>query len=172
MAKEDSNDGRESTICVNMSAGDLARIRDQMANMERGLQDLESRQVALLKEISSLIAGFDRISAQFESMIAAHSQAAAGVGGLNKVQEKRLLEALSSDLITLGPDEPTKEQIRTILEIMRQVSDENQGYVPREVVINRAKDLKITGAKLEDILHRLTRAGALTETEKGVFRLL
>lgn len=171
MAKEKSDESKESTICVNMSARDLARLREQMANMERGLQDLESRQVALLKEISSMIANFDRISVQFESVMAAHSQAVLGVGGLNEVQEKRLLEALSSDLITLGPDVPTREQIRTILEIMRQVSDENQGYVPKEVVITKAKELKITGARLEDILHRLTRAGALTEPEKGVFKL-
>ena len=104
-------------------------------------------------------------------MVAAHSQVILGVGGLNEVQEKRLLEALSSDVITLGPDLPTREQIRTILDIMRHVSDENQGYVPKEVVINKAKELKITGARLEDILRRLTIAGALTEPEKGVFRL-
>ena len=171
MAKEESKESKEGTVCVNMSARDLARLREQMASMERGLQDLEARQVSLIKDISILIAGFDRISVQFESMVTAHNQVVLGVGGLNEVQEKRLLEALSSDVITLGPDVPTREQIRTILGIMRQVSDENQGYVPKEVVINKAKELKISGARLEDILHRLTRAGALTEPEKGVFRL-
>ena len=52
MAKEERNESKESTICVNMSAQDLARLREQMASMERGLQDLETRQVALLKEVS------------------------------------------------------------------------------------------------------------------------
>jgi hypothetical protein len=171
MAINERREGEESTICVNMSSRDLARLREQMGSIEKSLQDLEGRQVALLKDISGLISGFDRLSVQFESMISARNEAVLGVGGLNEVQEKRLFEALTSDVITLGPDLPTREQIRTILEMMRQISDENDGYVPKEAIITRARDMKITTAKLEDILHRLTRAGALTEAKKGVYRL-
>jgi len=58
-----------------------------------------------------------------------------------------------------------------VMDIIKEVSRENQGPAPREDVLNRAEELGIERSKAEEIIDRMRRDGDVFEPRPGMLKL-
>jgi replicative DNA helicase Mcm len=57
------------------------------------------------------------------------------------------------------------------MDVIRDISKEQQGPAPRDAVLDRAEELGINREKAEEIIDRLRRDGSLFEPRPGMLRL-
>jgi len=76
------------------------------------------------------------------------------------------------DIIATGVSKTTRDRTKSMKEIIREISKENQGSAPRDVVLDRAVELGIDRSRAEEIIDRMRRDGELIEPRPGTLRLL
>ncbi len=154
-----------------ISKSNLVKLRDRVNYLDSSLRALEDDQAALQKRISDAAREAERLKLLFESLFEDQIK---GIG-IEKIGaelfEERLRAPCVPGQVTLGMSEVTREQLLSIMDAIKRVSEECQGPAPKEIVQSRAESIGITKGDFEEILARLRRAGALIESE-GTIKLI
>ncbi len=161
-----------SIATLKVSRRDLVKFHDRISYLDANLKGLENDHLEMQKSLSEMTKEVERLKQLFKSVL---SEAILGVIGAEEVRDELFLErseaAKTSEQITLGISEVTREQIQSVMDVIGRVKMESQGQVSREAVLARVKAIGIKEEDFDDILHRLRRSGALIESE-GVLRLV
>ncbi len=163
-----------STASLEVSRRDLIKLRDRIDYLESSIRALEEEQAAQQKRLAEVSRSAAALKSIFETLFGeeirgideAHAKA-----GLSELSEEHLRTVHVPGQITLGISEVTREQILSIMDAIKRVSEESGGAASKEAVLSRAKDIGITKGEFEEILARLRRAGALIESE-GTIKLV
>ncbi|MCK9441453.1 MAG: minichromosome maintenance protein MCM [Methanothrix sp.] len=78
---------------------------------------------------------------------------------------------LDADIIASGTTKSSRDRTKSVIDIIRDVSKEQQGPAPRDAVLNRAEELGIERAKAEEIIDRMRRDGEVFEPRPGMLKL-
>jgi replicative DNA helicase Mcm len=78
---------------------------------------------------------------------------------------------LDADIIASGTTKSTRDRTKSVMDIIRDVSREQQGPAPRDAVLDRAVELGIERAKAEEIIDRMRRDGDVFEPRPGMLKL-
>jgi len=78
---------------------------------------------------------------------------------------------LDADIIASGTTKSTRDRTKSVMDIIRDVSREQQGPAPRDAVLDRAEELGIERAKAEEIIDRMRRDGDVFEPRPGMLKL-
>ncbi len=78
---------------------------------------------------------------------------------------------LDADIIASGTTKSTRDRTKSVIDIIRDVSREQQGPAPRNAVLDRAEELGIERAKAEEIIDRMRRDGDVFEPRPGMLKL-
>jgi len=78
------------------------------------------------------------------------------------------MPSLDSEIITLGPDKLTRKQVLSNIDIIRQAEKEFGEIAPREEGLAQTAEIHIVPDKLDQILNKLKKTGALAESEGAV----
>ena len=78
---------------------------------------------------------------------------------------------LDADIIASGTTKSTRDRTKSVMDIIREVSKEQQGQAPRDVVLDRAEELGIDRVKAEEIIDRMRRDGSVFEPRPGMLKL-
>jgi len=78
---------------------------------------------------------------------------------------------LDADIIASGTTKSTRDRTKSVMDIIRDVSREEQGPASREEVLDRAVGLGIERSKAEEIIDRLRRDGDVFEPRPGMLKL-
>ena len=160
-----------SIASLDISRRELVRFRDRINYLEANLLSLEEEERALQKRITELMKEIERLRSLFDASFGEHIR---GVLDAEEVDAELKQERLRAEIpaqITLGISEITREQILSVMDVIRRISEESQGPAPMTHVKARVKEIGISGDDFEEILGRLRRAGALVESN-GTLRLI
>jgi len=78
---------------------------------------------------------------------------------------------LDADIIASGTTKSSRDRTKSVIDIIRDVSKEQQGPAPRDAVLDRAEELGIERAKAEEIIDRMRRDGDVFEPRPGMLKL-
>jgi replicative DNA helicase Mcm len=78
---------------------------------------------------------------------------------------------LDADIIASGTTKSTRDRTKSVMDIIRDVSREQQGPASRDAVLDRAVELGIERAKAEEIIDRMRRDGDVFEPRPGMLKL-
>ena len=78
---------------------------------------------------------------------------------------------LDADIIASGTTKSTRDRIKSVIDIIKDMIKENQGAAPRDDVLDRAKELGIERSKAEEIIDRMRRDGEIFEPTPGMLRM-
>ncbi len=78
---------------------------------------------------------------------------------------------LDADIIASGTTKSSRDRTKSVIDIIRDVSREQQGPAPRDAVLDRAVELGIERAKAEEIIDRMRRDGDVFEPRPGMLKL-
>ncbi len=78
---------------------------------------------------------------------------------------------LDADIIASGTTKSTRDRTKSVMDIIRDVSREQQGPASREAVLDRAEELGIERSKAEEIIDRMRRDGDVFEPRPGMLKL-
>ncbi len=78
---------------------------------------------------------------------------------------------LDADIIASGTTKSTRDRTKSVIDVIRDISKEQQGPAPRDAVLDRAEELGIERAKAEEIIDRMRRDGDVFEPRPGMLKL-
>ena len=78
---------------------------------------------------------------------------------------------LDADIIASGTTKSTRDRTKSVMDIIREVSKEQQGQAPRDIVLDKAEELGIDRIKAEEIIDRMRRDGSVFEPRPGMLKL-
>ncbi len=79
---------------------------------------------------------------------------------------------LDADIIASGTTKSTRDRTKSLMDIIRDVSKENQGQAPRDTILDKAEEVGIDRIKAEEIIDRMRRDGSVFEPKPGIIKLL
>jgi replicative DNA helicase Mcm len=79
---------------------------------------------------------------------------------------------LDADIIASGTTKSSRDRIKSLMDIIRDVSREHQGSAPLDEVLTIAEEQGIERAKAEEIIDRLRRDGSIFEQKSGTIGLV
>lgn len=170
----------EPTICetsinsiatLEVSRRDLVKLRDRIDYLDSSIRALEDEQAAQQKRLAEISKDAAGLKLLFETLFGDQIRGIGETSVKAELSEEPLLAAHTPDQITLGISEVTREQILSIMDAIKRVSEESGGPASKEVVLSRAEAIGITKGDFEEILARLRRDGALIESE-GTIKLI
>ena len=119
-----------------------------MSYLQNGLKGMGTDTSDIQKRIYKLSRDADRLGTLFDSLFG--DQISSVIGGGTTISsprlsaEEKLLDAMDSELITLGPDRPTWKQMLSTIDIIRRVEEEFGGIAPREEVLAQTAEIHIS----------------------------
>jgi len=78
---------------------------------------------------------------------------------------------LDADIIATGMTKSTRDRTKSVMDVIRDISKEQQGPAPKDAVLDRTEMLGIDRAKAEEIIDRLRRDGDVFEPRPGMLKL-
>jgi regulator of replication initiation timing len=167
--------GINSIASLDISRRDLVKMLDRISYLDDGLKSLQKDQRDMRRRLSEMVKEADSLRVLFDDLFGEQLK---GIVGLEQYKEELYRERERSTpvcptpgQITLGMTEPTREQLLSIIDAIRRVSEEYQGSAPKEIVRARAESIGISRDHFEKILMRLQQASALIESE-GKIKLI
>jgi regulator of replication initiation timing len=159
--------GINSIASLNLSRRDLVKMLDRISYLDDGLKSLQKDGTDMRRRLSEMIKEADSLRVLFDNLFGEQLK---GVVGVEQYREELSRErgapaCPTPGQITLGMTEPTREQMLSIIDAIRRVSEECRGSAPKDIVRARAESIGISRNDFEEILMRLVRAGALIESE-------
>ena len=79
---------------------------------------------------------------------------------------------LDVDIIATGVSKTTRDKTKLMLDIIRDVSKEQQGSAPLEIVLDKAEEQGVERSRAEEIITRLKRDGSIMEPKHKMLRLV
>jgi chromosome segregation ATPase len=141
---------------------ELTRLGDRLDDLQESIMILEKEQMLLQKRISELRAMAEAAKEMYAALFAEQPQ---GREEIKAEPAQPHTTVRSTEQITLGISEVTRERILSVLDAIRRVSEESQGPAPKDLVRARAGASGIGEEDLDEALGWLRRAGALRESE-------
>ncbi|MGA9099720.1 MAG: hypothetical protein WB392_12410 [Methanotrichaceae archaeon] len=161
-----------SNASLDVSRRDLVKLFDRISYLKDGLHSIEKDQATLQAKLPEMTREIDRLNILFEALFGEQIRGIVGAELVRaELTEERRLVCPTPGQIRLGMSEPTKEQMFSIMDAIKQISREIQGPAPKEAVWARVQEIGITKESFEEILMRLRRSGALIEVE-GTLKLV
>jgi hypothetical protein len=159
--------GINSIASLNLSRRDLVKMLDRICYLDDGLKSLQKEETDVQRRLSEMVTESNSLRNLFNDLFGEQLR---GVVGLEQYREELSRErgapaCPTPGQITLGMTEPTREQMLSIMDAIRRVSEEFGGSAPGDIVRARAESIGISMDDFEEILMRLVRAGALIESE-------
>ncbi|MDM7911718.1 MAG: hypothetical protein QUS09_01325 [Methanotrichaceae archaeon] len=160
-----------STASLEVSKQDLVKLRDRIDSLDSSLKAMEEEQAAQQKRLAEISRSAAALKSIFETLFGDQ---------IRGIEEAHARAEPSGECprtvhipgqITLGISEVTREQVLSVMDAIKRVSEESEGPASKEDVLSRAKEIGITREVFEDILAMLRRAGALIESE-GTIKLV
>ncbi len=90
---------------------------------------------------------------------------------LTKVGMDRETETIDIDIITTGISRSQKDKIKTIVDIIREISEETDAPAPFEEIVSRAEQEGIDKATVESLIVKMRREGIIFEPKHGRYKL-
>ncbi len=157
---------------LNVSRRDLVKLRDRISYLDDRLRGIQKDEAVRQIELSEMVTEIDRLKALFYSIFGEQIKGVIGAEEVSaELSKERVMACPTPGQITLGMSEPTREQMLSIMDVIKRISEETGEPAPKEVVQARAAAIGITRNSFEEILARLRRAAALVESE-GTLRLI
>jgi DNA replicative helicase MCM subunit Mcm2 (Cdc46/Mcm family) len=75
------------------------------------------------------------------------------------------------DIAVAGTTKSTRDRTKTVIDIIRDISKEQRGPAPRDAVLDRAEELGIERAKVNEIIERMRGDGDVFETRPVMLKL-
>jgi len=160
-----------SIVSLDISRRELVRFNDRINYLEANLSTLIEEEKSIQKRITDTIKEIKRLRALFDESFGEHIK---GVIDTDEVKAELMQERFRAEIpiqMTLGINEVTREQILSVMDVIRRISGESHGRAPMEHVKAKVKEIGISEEDFEDILGWLRRAGALDELN-GTLRLI
>jgi hypothetical protein len=156
-----------SIASLDISRRDLVKMLDRISYLDEGLKRLHKDGTDAQSRLSEMADEADSLRNLFDALFGEHLR---GVVGLEQYRaelshERAAPTCPTPGQITLGMKEPTREQMLSVIDAIRRVSEEYQGWAPSEIVQARTDAIGISRDHLDEIMQRLRRAGALLESE-------
>lgn len=79
---------------------------------------------------------------------------------------------LDVDIIATGVSKATRDKTKLMMDIIRDVSREQQGAAPLDIVLDKAEELGIDRGRAEEMITRLKRDGSIMEPKHKMLRLV
>lgn len=79
---------------------------------------------------------------------------------------------LDVDIIATGVSKATRDKTKLMLDIIKDISKEQQGSAPLDIVLDRAEGQGIERGRAEEIVTRLKRDGSIMEPKHKMLRLV
>lgn len=157
---------------LNVSRRDLVKLFDRISYLKDGLQGVERDEATLRAKLPEMLMEIDRLSNLFDTLFGEQNKGVVGAEQIRaEMMEERRLACPTPGQIRLAMNEPTKEQMLSIMDAIKRISREVHGPAPKDAVWARAREDGITEDKFEEILVWLRRSGALIES-KGTLKLV
>lgn len=169
---------------LDVSRRDLIKLRDRINFLDSSIRALDEEQAALQKRLAEISRDAAMLKSQFETLFEdeirsidealvkakpVEPKPVESAGPAKPSEEHPLMH--TPEQITLGISEVTREQVLSIMDAIKKVSEESGGPASKEAVLSRAEEIGIKRGEFEEILTRLRRAGALIESE-GTIKLI
>lgn len=177
MAKEPTifKPGMSSVIRLDVSGRDLVRLRDLIDYLEASIRILgaDRSDTGRSERIADISRESARLKSLFNDLFGDQIQGLekATAGAEISVERTETVHAHTPEQVTLGMSEVTREQMLSVMDAIKKVSEEAGGHASKEAVLARAEEIGIGREGFEEILARLRRDGALVESE-GTIRLV
>lgn len=78
---------------------------------------------------------------------------------------------LDANIITNGVQKRTRDKTKAIMDIIGNISKEQQGSAPLDTVLDKAEEQGIERTRAEEIVVRLKRDGSVIEPRHNILRL-
>jgi len=78
---------------------------------------------------------------------------------------------IDADIIATGLAKSVRDKTKSVLDIIREMSKEFHGAVPKDAVLAKAQEMGIGMNKAEEIIDRLRRDGDIFEPRPGSLKL-
>lgn len=156
---------------LEISKRDLIKLRDRINSLDSSLRAMEEEQAAQQRRLAEVSRSTAALKSIFETLFGDQ------IRGIEEAHTKAEPSEVCPRAvhipgqITLGISEVTREQVLSVMDAIKRVSEESEGPASKEDVLSRAKEIGITREVFEEILARLRRAGALIESE-GTIKLV
>jgi vacuolar-type H+-ATPase subunit D/Vma8 len=160
-----------SIASLDISKRDLITLRDRIDSLESSLRAMEEEQAAQQRRLAEVSRSAATLKSIFETLFGDRIRSAEEVHVKAEPSEECPRAMHIPGQITLGISEVTREQVLSVMDAIKRVSEESEGPASKEDVLSRAEEIGITREVFEDILARLRRAGALIESE-GTIKLV
>jgi replicative DNA helicase Mcm len=79
---------------------------------------------------------------------------------------------LDVDIIATGVSKATRDKTKLMLDIIKDISKEQQGSAPLDMVLDRAEEQGIERGRAEEIVARLKRDGSIMEPKHKMLRVV
>jgi replicative DNA helicase Mcm len=79
---------------------------------------------------------------------------------------------LDVDIIATGVSKATRDKTKLMMDIIRDVSKEQQGSAPLDIVLDKAEEQGIDRSRAEEIVTRLKRDGSIMEPKHKMLKLV
>lgn len=173
-----------SIVRLDVSRRDLIKLRDRIDFLDSSIRALDEEQAALQKRLAEISRDAAMLKSQFETLFEdgirgidealvkakpVEPKPVEPAGPAEPFEERPMMH--TPEQITLGISEVTREQVLSIMDAIKKVSEEAGGPASKEAVLSRAEEIGIKRGVFEEILARLRRAGALIESE-GTIKLI
>lgn len=174
---------------LDVSRRDLIKLRDRINFLDSSIRALDEEQTALQKRLTEVSRDAAMLKSQFETLFEDEIRGIDEALAKAKPAEPKPVELKpiepagpaetseehppmhTPEQITLAISEVMREQILSIMDAIKKVSEESGGPASKEAVLSRAEEIGIKRGEFEEILARLRRAGALIESE-GTVKLI
>jgi len=161
-----------SIAILNISRRDLVKLFDRISYLKEGIHGIEKSPATLQAKLPEMVMEIDRLSSLFDTLFGEQIKGVVGAEQVRaELSEERRIVCPTPGQIRLGMSEPTKEQLLSIMDAIKQISREVQGPAPMEAVWARVREDGITKESFEEILIWLRRSSGLIESE-GTLRLI
>ncbi len=161
-----------SNATLNISRRDLVKLFDRISYLGDGLHSIENDPATLAARLPEMTMEIDRLRNLFDALFGEQIKGVVGAEQVRaELSEERRLVCPTPGQVRLAMSEPTRVQMRSIMDAIRQISREIQGSAPKEEVWARVRENDITRESFEEILIWLRRSGALIESE-GTLKLI
>ncbi len=159
-------------VSLSVSRRDLVKLFDRISYLSESLHGIEKDPATLQARLPEMAMEIDRLSKLFDTLFGDQIRRVVGADQVRaELAEERRLVCPTPGQVRLGMSEPTREQMLSIMDAIKQVSVETRKPASKEAVWARAAEIGITKDSFEEILMRLRRSGALIESE-GALKLI
>jgi DNA replicative helicase MCM subunit Mcm2 (Cdc46/Mcm family) len=136
----------------------------EMSNDRVLLETISKRLIAIQSTCDKARTDINKVLKETADLASIVHEAIALLPSDNKIFEE-------TETITTDITKRIRDRVKSVIDIIRDVSSEQQGLAPRDAVLDRIVKLGIERSKAEEIIDRMRRDGDVFEPRPGMLKL-